>query len=95
MASTSARPASRSGRSRSQSRSRANSRGAADYDGAGGASSANGYAAIDGDSDFCNSFWESGQADDPGQDRGYESLMARMKNAGKMVDDFRSFFKER
>lgn len=94
MASTSSRPASRSGRSRSQSRSRANSRGAADYgDGAG---AANGYAAaIDGESDFCNAFWESGQQDDPGQDRGYESLMGRMKNAGKMVDDFRSFFKER
>lgn len=91
MASTSSRPASRAGRSRSQSRSRsrANSRGAGDQDGYGSGDSAQ--------DDFCNAFWESGQADDPqpGQERGYESLMARTKSAGRMVDDLRAFFKER
>lgn len=95
MASTSSRPSSRAGRSRSQSRSRANSRGAGAYDQHG--SGTNEYGADSGQDDFCNAFWESGQADDPmaGQERGYENLMARMKSAGKMVDDFRAFFKER
>jgi hypothetical protein len=45
------------------------------------------------DDAFCNSFW--GTREEPGQDRAYEALMARVKNANKMLDDFRAFFKER
>lgn len=43
--------------------------------------------------EFCNSFW--GNSEDPGPERGYEALMGRMKGAGRMVEDFKAFFKER
>jgi hypothetical protein len=48
--------------------------------------------------DFCNNFWSHGErteAGGSGQDGAYDALMSRMKSAGKMVDDFKSFFKER
>lgn len=44
------------------------------------------------ENDFCNAFWGEGLKD---PDRGYEVMMARVKNAGRMVDEFRAFFKER
>jgi hypothetical protein len=38
--------------------------------------------------DFCNAFWGQG-------DRGYEVIMARMRGAGRTVDELRGFWKER
>lgn len=38
--------------------------------------------------DFCNAFWGQG-------DKGYEVLMARLRGAGRTVDELRTFWKER
>jgi hypothetical protein len=38
--------------------------------------------------DFCNAFWGQG-------DRGYEVIMARLRGAGRTVDELRGFWKER
>lgn len=95
-------------RSRSRSRSRGNEDGRAADSNSNSASAAyeSGYGGIEEDpasssssgdvaaaTAFCNSFW--GNREEPGLDRGYEALMGRVKNAGKMLEDFRAFFKER
>lgn len=88
-------------RSRSQSRSRSRATSEADpqeANGYGGSSSnANNNISSDPTMDFCNNFWSHGQAAEgsSGQEGAYDALMGRMKAAGKMVDDFKSFFKER
>jgi hypothetical protein len=38
--------------------------------------------------DFCNSFWGQG-------DKGYEVIMARLRGAGRTVDELKTFWKER
>jgi hypothetical protein len=38
--------------------------------------------------DFCNAFW--GQ-----NERGYDVVMARLRGAGRTVDELRTFWKER
>ncbi|KAK8870004.1 hypothetical protein IAR55_000574 [Kwoniella newhampshirensis] len=38
--------------------------------------------------DFCNSFWGQG-------DRGFDVIMARLRGAGRTVDELRTFWKER
>lgn len=85
-ASTSRPPSRSGGRSRSQSRSQ--SRNDVPMD---GQQHQDGFS-MDDDA-FCNSFW--GTREEPGQERAYEALMSRVKNANKMLDDFRAFFKER
>lgn len=53
--------------------------------------------------DFCNAFWCSKEdilmARDNGTahtgQTGYDALMNRMKNSGRMLDDFRAFYRER
>ena len=97
MAGSTSRPSSRNSRSRSQSRSRQ-----------GSSSSANNrYGDHDGDElggknpdvdgveagEFCNRFW--GSSDEPGQEKGYEALLGRVKGASRTVDELRAFFKER
>lgn len=89
-------------RSRSQSRSR--SRAASEADPAetsGHSSSSNANIAVgntDPTMDFCNNFWSHGgrtESGGSGQDGAYDALMSRMKSSGKMVEDFKAFFKER
>ncbi|WWC69691.1 uncharacterized protein I206_103634 [Kwoniella pini CBS 10737] len=43
---------------------------------------------IDPKLDFCNSFWGQG-------DRGFEVIMARLRGAGRTVDELKGFWKER
>jgi hypothetical protein len=88
-------------RSRSQSRSR--SRAGSEVDPTesngyyGGSNGVNNNGSGDPTMDFCNNFWTHGTPDDgsSGQEGAYDALMSRMKSSGKMMDEFRSFFKER
>ena len=38
--------------------------------------------------DFCNAFWGQG-------DKGYDVLMARLRGAGRTVEEMRAFWRER
>lgn len=38
--------------------------------------------------DFCNAFWGQG-------DRGYEVVMARLRGAGRTIEELKTFWKER
>lgn len=38
--------------------------------------------------DFCNAFWGQG-------DRGYEVVMARLRGAGRTLEELKAFWKER
>jgi len=38
--------------------------------------------------DFCNAFWGNGE-------RGYDVVMARLRGAGRTVEELRTFWKER
>lgn len=93
---TSSNSQGRRSRSQSRSRSRAGSEvDAAEANGHGDAAGANAVVSQD---DFCNNFWSDSQPAEgggSGQERAYEALMGRNKIAGRMVEDLRSFFKER
>lgn len=102
----SARPSSSNSqgrRSRSQSRSRSRATSDADpqegngHAGSSSNSAMNNFVSSDPTMDFCNNFWSHGTPTEgsSGQEGAYDALMGRMKAAGKMMDDFRSFFKER
>jgi len=102
----SSRPTSSSsqGRRSSRSQSRSRSRAASEADPAetnGHSSSSNTNIPAgntDPTMDFCNNFWSHGdrtESGGSGQDGAYDALMSRMKSSGKMVDDFKAFFKER
>nr|XP_018264103.1 septation protein imp2 [Kwoniella dejecticola CBS 10117]OBR86261.1 septation protein imp2 [Kwoniella dejecticola CBS 10117] len=60
------------------------------YNGPGGSrtSSNNEEELNDPKMDFCNSFWGQG-------DRGFEVIMARLRGAGRTVDEMRGFWRER
>lgn len=76
------RPSSRASQSHTRSRSRSSSRHSS-YSGASGHASAAGTPDPD---DFCNAFWG---------ETGYEALTAKVKASSRMLDDLRTWFKER
>jgi hypothetical protein len=89
----------RRSRSQSRSRSRATSDAADPQELNGSSSNGNmvNNPSADPTMDFCNNFWSHGGGSEgsSGQEGAYDALMGRMKAGGKMVDDFKAFFKER